>query len=224
MVIGSFRRLSYIHLLHFIYLCNHGSIIIAASFLQSIKYRFSFCLWKAIGSSLGWHSFCTKLARLLVLTSSTALLKFNCTVSAAVCIHKAYICSCVGLSFCYNLGWLHPGWTRGVCGLHFYSAVQGELNGSTWSQQSPTGLASRYFSSLLCWRMELYGGLQARFGESLTKNDLPVVPSLAHRDLNWMELWFFLNHNTSEIINGHQDLTPHSLRMFISTHWSLYSA
>lgn len=140
-----------------------------------------------------------------VITSSTALLKFNCTVSAAVCIHKAYICSCVGLSFCYNLSWLHPGWTRGVCGLHFYSAVQGELNGSTWSQQSPTGLASRYFSSLLCWRMELYGGLQARFGESLTKNDLPVVPSLAHRDLNWMELWFFLNHNSSEIINGHQD-------------------
>lgn len=44
-----------------------------------------------------------------VITSSAALLKFSCTVSAAVCTHKAYICSCVGLSFCYNLSWLHPG-------------------------------------------------------------------------------------------------------------------
>lgn len=70
------------------------------------------------------HTVCQALS---VITSNTALLKFSCTVSVAVCIHKAYMCSCVGLSLCYNPCRPQLASSRsimGVCGLHFCGAAQ----------------------------------------------------------------------------------------------------
>lgn len=62
----------------------------------------------------------------------------------------------------------------------------GHNPGGSQGDATASGFFSRYFSSLLCWRMELCNGLQARFWES---HNLLVAPWLAYN-----KLLFVLNH------------------------------
>lgn len=56
----------------------------------------------------------------------------------------------------------------------------GHNPGGCQGDAAASGSFSRYFSSLLCWRMELCNRLQARFWES---HNLPVPPWLAYNKL-----------------------------------------